>query len=182
MSASSPPSSFQSSLIGRKLPSSFKISPTGRRRRAFRHRFADYRGHRRRSRRSVRPSSLLSCDSRVLWHSNGAHTRCCYKNSHARVQHGTAPALFCVYTTRKLVPSQCRAEPARFKSRVKTGTAPDTLARHGTALVAFTRTILESRCRAGTAPSGSVNAVLVLERRERRSLVLNIPLANTGRR
>ena len=74
LSASSPPSSFESSLTGRKPPSSFKSSLTGRRRRASRRRLADYRGHRRRSRRSVPPSSLLSCDSRVLWHSNGART------------------------------------------------------------------------------------------------------------
>ena len=71
LSASSPPSSFQSSLTGRKPPSSFKSSLTGRRRLAFRHRLAAYRGHRR---RSVPPSSLLSCDSCVLWHSNGART------------------------------------------------------------------------------------------------------------
>ena len=71
LSASSPPSSFQSSLTGRKPPSSFKSSLTGRRRLASRHRLAAYRGHRR---RSVPPSSLLSCDSCVLWHSNGART------------------------------------------------------------------------------------------------------------
>ena len=74
LSASSPPSSFQSSLTGWKPPSSFKSFLTGRRRRASRHRLADYLGHRRRSRRSFPPSSLLSCDSRVLWHSNGART------------------------------------------------------------------------------------------------------------
>ena len=48
LSASSPPSSFQSSMTGRKPPtcSSFKSSLTGRRRRASRHRLADYSGHR----------------------------------------------------------------------------------------------------------------------------------------
>ena len=45
LSASSPPSCFQSCLTGRKPPSSFKSSLTGRRRRASRHRLADYRGH-----------------------------------------------------------------------------------------------------------------------------------------
>ena len=147
LSASSPPSSFQSSLTWRKPPSSFKSSLTERRRRASRHRLADYRGHRRRSRRSFPPSSLLSCYSRVLWHSNGAHTLLLIQEfaCSSTTRHGSSAVLRLHY-------QKIGAEPAHFKSRVKTGTAPDTLARHGTALVTFTLTILESRCRAGTAP------------------------------
>ena len=116
LSASSPPSSFESSLTGRKPPSSFKSSLTGRRRRASRRRLADYRGHRRRSRRSVPPSSLLSCDSRVLWHSNGARTLlliqefACSSTTRHGLQH------CCAFT---LPENWCRAEPARFKSWVK---------------------------------------------------------------
>ena len=73
LSASSPPSSFQSSLTGRKPPSSFKSSLTGRRRRASRHRLADYRGHL--GDLFLRPACYLvihACFGTPM-----VHTRCC---------------------------------------------------------------------------------------------------------
>lgn len=53
------------------------------------------------------------------------------------------------------------ADPGQhaLKKRVKTGAAPDTLARHGTGLDEFTRAILASWCCAGTALCASVNAI-----------------------